>query len=71
MEILDDYYDGNYGVDYMNIDQMYVGIGDTSLEGRMYLSEVELKGWKDKVTYHERLKHSYYVVQERWNASKQ
>ena len=71
MEILDDYYDGNYGVDYMNIDQMYVGIGDTSLEGRMHLSEVELKGWKDKVTYHERLKHSYYVVQEHWNASKQ
>ena len=71
MEILDDYYDGNYGVDYMNIDQMYVGIGDASLEGRMNLSEVELKGWKDKVTYHERLKHSYYVVQEHWNASKQ
>ena len=66
MEILDDYYDGNYGVDYIKIDKMYVGVGDTSREGSMHLSEVKLKGWKDKVTYHERLKQSYGMMQECW-----
>lgn len=69
MEILDDYYNGNYGVDYINIDQMYVGVGDTSREGRIHLSEVELKGWKDKVTYHERLKQSYGMMKERWTGN--
>lgn len=69
MEILDDYYDGNYGVDYIKIDRMYVGVGDASRESRIHLSEVKLKGWKNKVTYHERLKSSYYIVREHWTES--
>lgn len=73
MEIHDDYYDDNYGVAYINIRQMYVGITSewaNSEEGpaasRVKLDAVPLKGWGNRVTYHERLKSSYYAVQELW-----
>ncbi len=65
MEILDDYYDGNYGIKFINIDKMNVGImteGSVSCS----LEEFELKGWGNKVTYHERLKSSYYMMQSIW-----
>lgn len=68
MEIHDDYYDGNYGIDYINIDKMYVGITNGGSE-RCPLSVFGLKGWENSVTYHERLKSSYYVVQELWGGS--
>lgn len=64
MQIHDDYYDGNYGIEYIGIDKMYAGIGTGS--ERISLGEIKLKGWKNKVTYHERLKSSYYVMQELW-----
>lgn len=66
MEIHDDYYNGNYGVDYINIDKMYAGVGDESQNGRISLGTAALKGWGNNVTYHERLKSSYYVMQELW-----
>lgn len=65
MEIHDDYYDGNYGVAYINIDRMYVGVGTG--EDRISLNKIKLKGWGNKVTYHERLKNSYYIIQDLWN----
>lgn len=64
MQIHDDYYDGNYGIKYISIDKMYLGIG-TGNE-RIELNPFKLKGWKNKVTYHERLKSSYYIMQELW-----
>lgn len=73
MEIHDDYYDGNYGVAYLNIDQLYVGL--TSEGGaeesapaasRVRLDAVPLTGWGNRVSYHERLKSSYYMVQDMW-----
>ncbi len=64
MQIHDDYYDENYGIKYINIKKMYVGIGNT--EKRIELSPVKLKGWGNKVTYHERLKSSYYIMQNLW-----
>ena len=64
MEIHDDYYDGNYGVEYINIDKIYAGIGIGN--ERIELSEINLKGWGNKVTYHERLKSSYYIMQDLW-----
>ena len=64
MQIHDDYYDGNYGIEYINIDRMYAGIG-TGNE-RIALGEIKLKGWGNKVTYHERLKKSYYIMQDLW-----
>ncbi len=67
MEIHDDYYDGNYGVEYINIDKIYagVGIGDK----RIALDEIKLRGWGNKVTYHERLKSSYYMMQDLWKGA--
>lgn len=67
MQIHDDYYDGNYGIEYINIDKMYAGIG-TGNE-RITLDEVKLRGWGNKVTYHERLKSSYYIMQDLWKGA--
>ena len=64
MQIHDDYYDGNYGIEYINISRMYIGAGNKS--GRIALKEIKLKGWGNKVTYHERLKSAYYVIQGIW-----
>ncbi len=68
MEIHDDYYDENFGVEYIQIDSMYVGVASyETLDGeRIPLGELPLKGWGNKVTYHERLKSSYYILQEYW-----
>lgn len=68
-EIHDDYYDGNYGVAYQVIKQMYVGVGTGKEAERMTLAPYELKGWGNEVTYHERLKQSYYLMQQYWTAS--
>lgn len=67
MEIHDDYYDGNYGIKPMRIKEMYAGVGEAE-GGRMVLDRVKLKGWGSKVTYHERLKESYYVMKDAWKA---
>ena len=64
MQIHDDYYDGNYGIEYINIDKMYAGIGLG--KERISLKEIKLKGWGNKVTCHERLKSSYYIMQDLW-----
>ncbi len=66
MMIHDDYYDGNYGVKYMSIDKMYLGISDGTSDGRIHLESKALKGWGNKITYHERLKPSYYTMQSLW-----
>lgn len=63
MQIHDDYYE-HYGVENQVIDCMYVGVGDG--EGEIALFEERLEGWGTHVTYHERLKESYYIVQEMW-----
>lgn len=65
MLVHDDYYDGNYGIEYIDINKMYAGIGMG--ESRISLDEIKLKGWGNKVTYHERLKSSYYIMQNLWN----
>ncbi|HPB17197.1 MAG TPA: hypothetical protein PK870_06055 [Clostridia bacterium] len=65
MVIHDDYYE-NYGVEYINIHKMYVGIGSKDNKGNIIKTyPFELRGW-DKVTYHERLKQSYYMIQQVW-----
>ena len=66
MKIHDDYYDGNYGVEYIRINELYAGVSLGVQGDRVHLDKVKLKGWGNKVTYHERLKESYYVVQEYW-----
>lgn len=68
MQIHDDYYDGNYGVDYIEIDKMYVGLvtDDSGVNTRHTLAPLALKRWNNKVTYHERLKSSYYILKDYW-----
>lgn len=66
MEIHDDYYDGNYGVAYQIIDAMYVGAGTAATPGRIELAPLPLEGWGNSVTSHERLKSSYYIMQNLW-----
>ena len=67
MQILDDYYNGNYGIEHINIDEMYLGVMTAEQESRCELSPLTLTGWGNRVTYHERLKASYYMMQELWN----
>lgn len=64
MEIHDDYYE-NYGVEPLKIDQIYVGVGKSG--EKIELAPMKLEGWGKKVTYHERLKESYYILKEYWN----
>lgn len=63
MKIHDDYYE-NWGVEFIDIDSMYVGVGDGS--STIELFEKPLEGWGTCVTYHERLKESYYIMQQLW-----
>ena len=64
MEIHGDYY-AHYGVVGMAIKKMYVGVSSSETE-RIELGSVALEGWDTKVSYHERLKESYFIVQEAW-----
>lgn len=66
MTIHDDYFDGNYGIEYITVDKMYLGVSDGSENGRIHLEETALEGWENDVTYHERLKPSYYILQSVW-----
>lgn len=66
MMIHDDYYEC-YGVENLRINEMYVGVGTAGGDGTpIPLNSVPLKGWGKKVTYHERLKRSYYILKDYW-----
>lgn len=65
MTIHDDYYE-NYGVDYITIDTMYLGLTDGAAQERTPLYPAALEGWGNTVSYHERLKPSYYILQKLW-----
>jgi hypothetical protein len=64
MEIYGDYYE-NYGVSEHTINRLYVGVGDNNNQ-RIALGELRLRGWMGKISYHERLKDSYYILQKNW-----
>ena len=63
MRIHDDYYEC-HGVEYLSIDSINVGVGDGSTIIEM--SSFPLKKLGDNPEYHERLKESYYILQEEW-----
>lgn len=67
MMIHDDYYE-NYGVEFIEIDRMYVGAAADDSPSRIRMPALELEGWGKDVTYHERLKESYYIVKDYWNS---
>ena len=65
MMIHDDYYE-HYGIEDLHIDDMYVGAVLSDHQTRTVLSSFPLNGWGKDVTYHERLKESYYILQDYW-----
>lgn len=66
MMIHDDYYEC-YGVENLHIDEMYVGLGSKESSGeRIRMESFALEGWGKTVTYHERLKESYYILKDYW-----
>ena len=66
MMIHDDYYEC-YGIEGLHIDSRYVGFayGEYGDE-RIDMTSFELEGWGKTVTYHERLKRSYYILRDYW-----
>ncbi len=70
MMIHDDYYE-NYGIEFIEIDKLFVGITDGTSNDRTELDSFNLKGWGNKVSFHERLKSSYYIIQELWGGKSQ
>lgn len=64
MQIHDDYYDGSYGVRFISLRQISVGLGtaDRTIE----MGTHSLQGWKNRPTWHERLKPAYYAMQKVW-----
>lgn len=69
MAVHDDYYDGNYGIENLYIDKLYVGAacyGETKY--RVPMAVVPLEGWGKRPTSHERLKRSYYMLRDYWSA---
>lgn len=64
MQIHDDYYDGNYGIEAVGIKEMFIGLGR---EGNtIEMGRLKLKGWENTVSYHERLKEAYQVLKTYW-----
>lgn len=63
MEINDDYYE-HTNLRSLKIDKMYIGIGKRG--EKIDLEKLELQGWGNDITYHERLKKSYYILKEYW-----
>lgn len=71
MTVHDDYYE-HYGIENMKISGIYMGIGDEqSKDNRISMQELELSGWGRNPTSHERLKESYYILQQRWSNTNQ
>ena len=64
MQIHDDYYDGNYGVRFISLRHISIGIG--TKDQLIEMGTVSLKGWRNRPTYHERLKPVYYALQSIW-----
>lgn len=69
MRIHDDYYI-HYGVEEQRIDHICAGIGRGSEKEQLVVTApFSLTGWGDRVTFHERLKPSYYIVKKLWETS--
>lgn len=71
MMIHDDYYE-HYGIEYIHIKELFAGIGTASGKAeRIRHQPFSLSGWGNKVTYHERLKASYYELKDYWTSLNQ
>ena len=66
MKIHDDYYDGNYGIEFIPVSRLWVGLGSIGQTERIPMGAYSLRGWGNTVTSHERLKSSYTILQAYW-----
>ncbi len=64
MQVHDDYYSGHYGVEFIHIRSLSVGLGmaGDSIE----TSKLPLTGWGNHTAWHERLKYGYYALKACW-----
>ena len=69
MAVHDDYY-VHYGVETISIDAIWLGLTDGADGGRTALAEAPLKGWGNRVSYHERRKAAYYALQRLWTGAR-
>jgi len=60
----DDYYD-NFGVEGISISDIYIGVARADCS-YVAMSSVTLKPWRGNLQFHERLKLSYFIMQEAW-----
>ena len=63
MQVHDDYF-VHFGVQGLSVDEIYIGIA--TQDGVAAMSPIPLRGWGRDVPTHERLKQSYFVMQELW-----
>lgn len=66
MTIHDDYYD-HYGVENLKTDRIYAGVSNPEYKDkRIPMGKFTLRGWGRHPSYQERLKQSYYIMQDLW-----
>jgi hypothetical protein len=63
MRVHDDYFE-LFGVEGLSIQEIYIGIATDG--GMVPMSPIPLDGWRNNVQVHERLKQSYFIMQELW-----
>jgi len=63
MRIHDDYFE-RFGVEGLSIREIHIGIATEDAVAPM--SPIPLRGWRNNVQFHERLKQSYFIMQEIW-----
>lgn len=61
--VIDDYYKNDFNIKGLKIEEIYVAVYDDDQESVTKFGTYELKGWKNP-QFHERLKESYYMLQE-------
>ena len=64
MQVHDDYYE-RFGVEGIRVQEIYIGIAIE--DGGVPMSPIPLRGWGNNVQVHERLKQSYFIIQEIWS----
>jgi len=64
MQVHDDYFD-NFGVEGLSINNIYIGVAHSN-SNHVDMSPIPLYAWRGSLQIHERLKASYYIMQETW-----
>ena len=63
MQVHDDYFE-NFGVKGLSVREIHIGIASEDVVAPM--SPISMRGWRNNVQFHERLKQSYFIMREIW-----